>query len=106
MGNIAAAYYGMPEVRFHSGGTAPTAFNPRTVQTLQAIGVEVEPTGREAARGEPQTANPIYRVRWGTPGGAAFEATEYSKLYDDPANPQRGFAALMVSSARWSRCRC
>ena len=28
MGNIAAAYYGMPEIRFHSGGTAPTAFNP------------------------------------------------------------------------------
>ena len=23
MGNIAAAYYGMPEIRFHSGGTAP-----------------------------------------------------------------------------------
>ena len=32
MGNIAAAYYGMPEVRFHSGGTAPSAFNIRTVQ--------------------------------------------------------------------------
>ena len=31
MGNIAAAYYGMPEIRFHSGGTAPTAFNPRTI---------------------------------------------------------------------------
>ena len=27
MGNVAAAYYGMPEIRFHSGGTAPTAFN-------------------------------------------------------------------------------
>ncbi len=27
MGNIAAAYYGMPEIRFHSGGTALTAFN-------------------------------------------------------------------------------
>ena len=28
MGNIAAAYCGMPEVHFHSGGTAPTAFKP------------------------------------------------------------------------------
>jgi hypothetical protein len=36
MGNIAAAYYGMPEIRFHSGGTAPTAFNSRTVNTLKA----------------------------------------------------------------------
>ena len=35
MGNIAAAYYGMPEVRFHSGGTAPSAFNVRTVRALQ-----------------------------------------------------------------------
>jgi hypothetical protein len=26
MGNLAVAYYGMPEIRFHSGGTAPTAF--------------------------------------------------------------------------------
>ena len=39
-----AAYCGMPEVRFHSGGTAPTAFNIRTVNTLKEIGVEVGPT--------------------------------------------------------------
>ena len=52
MGNIAAAYYGMPEVRFHSGGTAPSAFNPRTVACLKEIGVEVEPTGDEAPRGD------------------------------------------------------
>ena len=70
MGNIAAAYYGMPEIRFHSGGTAPTAFNPRTVAALKEIGVEVEPTGSEAPRGEPKTANPVYTVRWGVgPGG-------------------------------------
>ena len=68
MGNVAAAYYGMPEVRFHSGGTAPTAFNPRTVACLKEIGVEVEPTGKEAPRGEPKTANPVYTVRWGGPG--------------------------------------
>ena len=70
MGNVAAAYYGMPEVRFHSGGTAPTAFNPRTVACLKEIGVEVEPTGTEAPRGEPKTANPIYTVRWGQAGRA------------------------------------
>jgi arsenate reductase (thioredoxin) len=53
MGHIAAASCGLPEVRFHSGGTDPTAFNPRTIATLRAIGVEIEPTGQEAARGEP-----------------------------------------------------
>ena len=107
MGNIAAAYYGMPEIRFHSGGTAPTAFNARTVNTLKEIGVEVEPTGKEAARGEPKTANPVYRVRWGSPGETgepSLEATEFSKHYDDPANPQQGFAALMVCGEADAAC--
>jgi arsenate reductase len=101
MGNIAAAYYGMPEVRFHFGGTAPTAFNPRTVTALREIGVEVEPTGSEAPRGEPKTANPVYRVRWGEGG---MEATEFSKTYHDASNPQSGFAALMVCGEADAAC--
>jgi arsenate reductase (thioredoxin) len=107
MGNIAAAYYGMPEVRFHSGGTAPTAFNARTVNALKEIGVEVEPTGNEAARGEPSTANPVYRVRWGSPGesgGPSLEAMEFSKHYGDLSNPQQGFAALMVCGEADAAC--
>jgi hypothetical protein len=106
MGNIASAYYGMPEIRFHSGGTAPSAFNARTVRALKEIGVEVEPTGKEAARGEPQTANPVYRVRWGTheTGGSALETTEFSKHYGNSANPQQGFAALMVCGEADAAC--
>ncbi len=107
MGNLAAAYYGMPEVRFFSGGTAPTAFNNRTVKTLKEIGLEIEPTGKEAAKGEPQTVNPNYRVRWGTPGATGeppMESTEFSKRYDDPANPQQGFAALMVCGEADAAC--
>jgi arsenate reductase len=86
----------MPEIRFHSGGTTPSAFNPRTIQALREIGVEVEPTGEQAPRGEPATANPVYRVRWGSPGDPSFESTEFSKTYFDPSNPREGFAALMV----------
>jgi arsenate reductase (thioredoxin) len=107
MGNIAAAYYGLPEIRFHSGGTAPTAVNVRTVNTLKEIGVEIWPTGKDAVRGEPQTANPMYRVRWGSPGeigGLSMEATEFSKHYDDPANPQKGFSALMVCGEADAAC--
>jgi arsenate reductase (thioredoxin) len=96
MGNIAAAYYGFPEIRFHSGGTAPSAFNPRTITALREFGVEVEPTGDQAPRGEPATANPVYRVRWGDSGLPAFETIEFSKVYSDASNPQAGFAALMV----------
>ena len=107
MGNIAAAYYGMPEVRFHSGGTAPTAFNIRTVNTLKEIGIEVEPIGKEAARGEPNTANPVYRIRWGSSGETgkpSLEATEFSKHYGDSTNPQQGFAALMVCGEADAAC--
>jgi arsenate reductase (thioredoxin) len=104
MGNAAAAYYGMPEIRFHSGGTAPTAFNPRTIAALKAIGVEVEPTGLEAPRGDSKTANPIYKVRWGASGEPSMEATEFSKTYFDASNPQKGFAALMVCGEADEAC--
>ena len=100
MGNIAAAYYGMPEIRFHSGGTAPTAFNPRTIAALKDIGVEIEATGQEAPRGEPKTPNPTYVVRWGT----GMQATEFSKNYFDASNPQQGFAALMVCGEADAAC--
>jgi arsenate reductase len=100
MGNLAAAYYGMPEIRFHSGGTAPTAFNPRTVAALKAVGFEVESSGQEAKRGEPKTANPVYRVSW----GEGFDALEFSKHYGDASNPQEGFAALMVCSEADEGC--
>ncbi len=107
MGNVAAAYSGMPEVRFHSGGTAPTAFNPRTVAALRSIGVEIEPTGKEAPRGDRATANPVYRVRWGQGGGPSeppMEAEEFSKTYGDVSNPHDGFAALMVCSEADAGC--
>jgi hypothetical protein len=107
MGNIAAGYYGLPEIRFHSGGTAPTAFNPRTVTALCEIGVEIEPTGKEAERGEPQTKNPISRVRWGRSSRSdtgTFEVLEFSKRFDDPVNPRAGFAALMVCSEADAAC--
>jgi arsenate reductase len=104
MGNVAAAYYGMPEVRFHSGGTTPSAFNARTVDCLKEIGIEIEPTGKEAPRGDPKTANPIYKVRWGQTGEPSFETTEFSKTYSDPSNPQEGFAALMVCAEADAAC--
>lgn len=100
LGNLAAAYQGFPEIRFYSGGTAPSAFNPRTVAALEAVGFVVEPTGKEAVRGEPNTPNPIYRVTW----GEGLESLEFSKLYGDSSNPSQGFAALMVCSEADAGC--
>lgn len=100
MGNLAAAYYGLDNVRFFSGGTKPSAFNSRTVATLKEIGFRIEPTGDEAARGSAQLPNPIYRVSWGD----AFETLEFSKMYNAPSNPQSGFAVIMVCSDADESC--
>ncbi len=100
MGNVAAAYYGLPDIRFYCGGTDPDAINPRTVASLKEIGVEIEPTGKEAPRGAEGNANPIYRVKWGN----GFETLEFSKKYTDPRNPQDGFAAVLVCSEADAAC--
>jgi hypothetical protein len=109
MGNVAAAYYGLPEVRFFCGGTEISALNPRTADALRGVGFEVEPTGAEAPRGDPALSNPVYRLRWGRPApssdqGPALEALEFSKRYSDPSNPRRGFAALMVCGEADAAC--
>lgn len=100
MGNVAAAYAGLPDVRFHSGGTEQEAINPRTISTLKEIGLDIEPTGKEGARGKKGTENPIYRVKW----GKGLEVDEFSKVYSDPSNPQEGFAAVVVCSEAETAC--
>jgi len=100
MGNFAAAYYGFDNVRFHSGGTKPSAFNKRTIATLKEIGFQIEPVGDEAERGDSKTANPIFRVVW----GKDLECLEFSKSYKDKANPQSEFAAILVCSEADAEC--
>jgi hypothetical protein len=100
MGNLAAAYYGFERVRFYSGGTMPSAFNSRTVTSLREIGFQIDATGAEAKRGNPQVPNPVYRVRW----GEGYEMDEFSKLYRDRSNPNSTFAAIMVCSEADADC--
>jgi arsenate reductase (thioredoxin) len=100
MGNVAAAYYGLEYLRFYSGGTKPSAINPRTLTALKEIGVEVEATGKEVARGFGAEPNPVYRIRWGN----GMEATEFSKLYGDAQNPQQDFAAILVCGEADESC--
>lgn len=100
LGNVAAAYYGLENVRFFSGGTQPSAFNSRTIATLNEIGFRIEATGDEGSQGAAQMPNPVYRVSWGT----GFETLEFSKRYDAPTNPQSGFAVIMVCSDADESC--
>ena len=106
MGNVAAAYWGLPEIRCSSGGTAPSAFNRRSIRALESIGIEIEATGEEAQRGAEGDPNPKYVVRWGraAEGEPAMQTVEFSKHYSDPANPHSGFAALMVCTQADADC--
>ncbi len=100
MGNVAAAYHGLPDLKFYSGGTDPDAVNPRSVAALKDVGIEIEDTGNEAPQGKKGVKNPIYRMKW----GKGLETTEFSKKYTDPANPQENFAAVLVCSEADSAC--
>ncbi len=102
MGNAAAAYHDLPEVRFFSAGTTPSAFNPRTVAALNAVGFAVEPTGDEAPRSSAELPNPRYRVHWGTAEGQGL--VEFSKALGDAALPASGFAAVMVCDEADAGC--
>lgn len=99
MGNMAAAYYGL-DVHFYSGGTAPSAFNRRTVAALRDAGFVVTDTGAEAKRGSAKTLNPKLRIQWGD----GLETIEFSKRFSDESNPRTDFAALMVCSEADAEC--
>jgi arsenate reductase (thioredoxin) len=100
MGNLAASYQGLANIRFGSGGTDPVAFNPRTIASLKAIGFAIDDLQKEAPRGSKNEPNPQYRVQWGD----GLHTTEYSKKYTDSINPKSDFAAILVCSEADASC--
>lgn len=102
LGNIAAAVHGDAGIQFFSGGTAPSAFNPRTIRALREIGVTIEEQSGLAALGPAGERNPQYLVRWGQ--GAADSIVEFSKRYDDASNPQNDYCAILVCTDADENC--
>jgi len=88
----AARHFGVDGVRTFSGGTEATAFNPRALAAMQRAGFLVRNPGVE---------NPRYRVTF-SDDARALEC--FSKTYDDPSNPSRGFAAIMTCSDADQAC--
>ncbi|MDZ7720626.1 MAG: protein-tyrosine-phosphatase [Balneolaceae bacterium] len=89
---IAANHYGVENIETYSGGTEATAFNPRAVAALERAGFEIKNPGGE---------NPKYEIR--------FDEKEepmicFSKTFDDPANPDKEFAAIMTCSDADENC--
>jgi arsenate reductase len=90
---VAADHYGLEHVETFSGGTEATAFNPRAVAAIQRAGFQVDsPTDDK---------NPRYSVRFKSTGQPL---TAWSKRYDDKANPQSEYAAIMTCSQADQAC--
>ncbi len=89
----AAAYYGIPNVVAYSGGTEVTAFNPRAVKAMEAVGFKI-------AKKEDGN-NPVYEVRFADDANAI---TAHSKKYDEAGNPKNGFGAVMTCSQADKNC--
>jgi protein-tyrosine-phosphatase len=88
-----AHHFGVDGIETYSGGTEATAFNPRAVAALERAGFAIE----AASAGD----NPVYAVRF----LAEMEPMScFSKVYDQPPNPTRGFCAVMTCGAADAGC--
>ena len=91
-GKTAADYYGIA-FSSYSGGVEVTAFNERAVASIERAGFRV--TKKENG------SNPYYFIFNSEDGDPI---TTFSKVYDDPANAQTGFAAVMTCSHADENC--
>lgn len=89
---VAAAYYQIPNVYTFSGGTESTAFNMNAINSLKRNGFVINDDG--------QSTNPKYKVSYGN----NLATVCFSKVYNDAANPQQHFAAIMTCSDAEQNC--
>lgn len=89
----AAHYYGIPNVQSYSGGTEATAFNPRAVKAMSQAGFDII----KIKDGD----NPRYEVRFAE---GINPVTAFSKVYNDPFNHSKDFAAVMTCSHADENC--
>jgi arsenate reductase len=87
----AADYFGI-EAFCYSGGVEVTAFNERAVAANRRDGFKVVQKGEE---------NPVYFVFHGE---ESEPIVTFSKVYDDPINPNSSFAAVMTCDHADENC--
>ena len=89
---VAAAYFGIDQVKTFSGGTEATALHPNAIASLLRTGFDIQSEGK--------TTNPHYVVKF----GKNLSTLCFSKTYDDSFNPQSNFAAIMTCSDADENC--
>lgn len=87
----AADYFGV-KAFCYSGGVEVTAFNERAVAAIRRDGFKVVQKGED---------NPVYFIFHGQ---EAEPIVTFSKVYDDPINPNSGFAAVMTCDHADENC--
>ena len=90
---IAAAYFNIP-ARCSSGGVEVTACNERTIASLKRSGCKVSVIDKNIE-------NPVYQVFYSE---KANPIQLFSKIYDNPVNPNKNFAAIMTCSDADQNC--
>ena len=90
----AAQFYGIRNIGTFSGGTGSTAFNPRAVAAIIRAGFRIE-------KREDNMDNPHYLIS----SGENFHGNPmFSKEYNDDANPDKVFCAILVCSDADEAC--
>jgi arsenate reductase (thioredoxin) len=90
---VASDYYHVQNVNTYSGGTEVTAFNNNAINALIRLGFKVKPINSDK--------NTIYHVYYDD----TKQAIEcFSKVYDDPKNPQENFVAIMTCGEAEENC--
>ena len=88
-----AYYFELPNVVCYSGGTEATALFPVVALTLEQAGFTIEKA--------PEEKNPRYLIQYSENGEPIVG---FSKVYNDPFNPQTNFAAIMTCSQADVEC--
>ena len=91
--HVAADYYGIDKVYTYSGGTEATAFNTNAINALKRIGFAIHIMK--------EGTNPVYHI---IHDESSSPSVCFSKVYDDVANPQSSFAAIMTCSDAEENC--
>ncbi|WNJ16940.1 protein-tyrosine-phosphatase [Pontibacter sp. G13] len=92
-GKVMAAYMGISGISSFSGGTETTACHPNSVAAIKRVGFQVD----AITEGD----NPHYEIRY---DDATEPMLAYSKVFHDPANPQKDFFAIMTCSSADAAC--
>jgi arsenate reductase (thioredoxin) len=89
---VAAAYFDFQTVLTYSGGTEETSVHPNVLASLKRTGFEIT--------SDQDPINPLYDAVF----GAGLSTPCFSKVYNDPSNPQNAFAAIMVCTDAEENC--